>query len=87
MVYDYDDESEIPDFQSFKMCLVEDLFKTSFFQQKSDNYNMLKLPIIAAPSVLAKQVNNENKKKTIMEKSFEYEDETLGAFIDLGKDS
>ena len=44
---------------------------------------MLKLPIIAAPSVIGKQVNNESKKKTLMEKSFEYQDDTLAAFIDM----
>ena len=34
MEYDYEDESEIPDFQTFKNRLIEDLFKSAFFQQK-----------------------------------------------------
>ena len=84
MVYDYEDTSDIPDLQTFKKSLIEELFKSAFFQHKSTKtYNMLKLPIIAAPSILGEQVNNEMKKKTLMEKSFEYEEETLAAFIGL----
>ena len=84
MEYDYEDGSELPDLQTFKNRLIEDLFKSAFFQHKNDQkYNMLKLPILAAPSLLGKQVNNENKKKTLMEKTFEYEEETLATFISL----
>ena len=36
MEYDYEDESEIPDFQTFKNRLIEDLFKSAFFQHKND---------------------------------------------------
>ena len=84
MKYDYEDPSDIPDLQTFKLRLVEDLFMSAFFQHRSDQkYNMLKLPIIAPPSVIGKQVNNEYKKKTLMEKSFEYTEETLATFIQL----
>ena len=84
MDYNYEETSEIPDLQTFKMTLIEDLFKSAFFQQISDQkYLMLKLPVIAAPSIIGKQVNNENKKKTLMEKTFEYKNETLETFISL----
>ena len=84
MVYEYEDSSEIPDLETFKKRLIVDLFKSVFFQQSSQQkYNMLKLPIIAAPSLIRKQVNNEIKKKTLMEKSFEYTDETLATFISM----
>ena len=84
MDYNYEETSEIPDLQTFKRTLIEDLFKSAFFQQISDQkYLMLKLPVIAAPSIIGKQVNNENKKKTLMEKTFEYKNETLETFISL----
>ena len=78
MEYDYEDSSEVPDIQSFKEELVEELLKSVFFQHKSDRkYNMLKLPIISAPSLIQKQVNNDAKKETLMEKEFSYKEETL----------
>ena len=84
MDYNYEETSEIPDLQTFKRTLIEDLFKSAFFQQISDQkYLMLKLPVIAAPSIIGKQVNNEIKKKTLMEKTFEYKNETLETFISL----
>ena len=84
MEYDYEDASEIPDLQAFKESLVEDLLKSAFFQQKSEKpFNMLKLPVICAPSLIGKQVNHEQMKKTLMEKIFEYEEETLKTFITL----
>jgi hypothetical protein len=84
MDYNYEETSEIPDLQTFKRTLIEDLFKSAFFQQISDQkYLMLKLPVIAAPSIIGKQVNNENKKKTLMEKTFEYKNKTLETFISL----
>ena len=44
---------------------------------------MLALPSIMAPCLLRKQVNNERLKKTIMEKQFEYSEETIQIFQDL----
>ena len=84
MDYNYEEASEIPDLQTFKRILIEDLFKSAFFQQSSNqNYLMLKLPVIAAPSIIGEQVNNENKKKTLMEKTFQYKSETLETFMTL----
>ena len=84
MEYNYEDTSEVPDIQSFKEDLVEELLKSVFFQHKSDRkYNMLKLPIISAPSLIQKQVNNDAKKETLMEKEFTYKEETLAKFITL----
>ena len=84
MVYDYEDSSDIPNLQEFKEGLIEDLFKSIFYQQPMDaKYNMLKLPTIISPCTLGKQVNNEAKKKTLMEKSFTYEKSTLDMFMKL----
>ena len=84
MVYDYDDDAEVPELENFKQDLIEDLFLSVFFQQSSKRmYNMLKLPIIIPPALLRKQVNNEKAKKTLMEKHFLYTDETLGTFIKM----
>ena len=84
MVYDYEDDSEVPDLDDFKQELIEDIFMSVFFQQSSKKtYNMLKLPIIIPPVLLGKQINSERLKKTIMEKEFSYSDETLETFMDL----
>ena len=44
---------------------------------------MLALPSIIAPCLLRKQVNNERSKKTIMEKQFDYSEETIQIFQHL----
>ena len=81
MVYDYKDTSQVPELDIFKIELVEELLKSSFFQlylQKT--HKMLKLPIIAPPSVIGKQINSDSLKETIMEKPFVYKEETLAEF-------
>ena len=84
MVFDYDDKSDVMNLEDFKSNLIEDLFLSVFFQQKTERvYNMLKLPIIMAPCVLRTQVNNDIFKKTIMEKEFFYEEETLDIFMKM----
>ena len=84
MEYNYEDTSEVPDLQDFKEDLIEDILKSVFFQNKSERkYNMLKLPIIMAPSLTRKQVNNDFMKKTLMEKEFKYEEETMATFMRL----
>lgn len=84
MFYNYDDVSEIPDLMDFKERLIEDLLLSVFYQQPLENeYNMLKLPVIITPSILRKQVNNEAMKQSIMERKFSYNEENLGAFIEL----
>ena len=84
MEYNYEDASEVPDLETFKEDLIEDLLKSVFFQQRSTRkYNMLKLPIISAPGILRKQVNNDMGKKSLMEKEFKYTEETLATFMDM----
>ena len=85
MEYNYDDDTtEIPELEDFKQELIEDIFLSVFFQDFSKKtYNMLKLPIIIPPTLLGKQINTEQSKKTLMEKEFEYTDETLGVFMEL----
>ena len=87
MEYNYLDTSEVPNLEDFKEELVEDIFKSVFFQHQTDRkYNMLKLPIIAAPCLIRRQVNNDVKKKTLMEKEFKYKEETLEIFMKLVED-
>ena len=83
MIFDYADDSEIPDLQEYKELLVEDLLKSVFFQAKKRTWNMLKVPIICAPSLSGEQVNTESSKKTILEKQFLYNKDTLAEFQDL----
>ena len=66
MVYDYDDTSDPPDLESFKQKLVQECLRRSFFQNEPNKiYNMLKLPLIIAPSVLGKQVNTDTKESIV----------------------
>ena len=84
MEYNYDDSSEIPNLEDFKEELIEEILMSVFFRKKSDHkINMLKLPIITAPSLLRKQVNNDILKQTLMEKEFSYQPETLQTFMSL----
>ena len=84
MEYNYDDSSEIPNLEDFKEELIEEILMSVFFRKKSDHkINMLKLPIISAPSLLRKQVNNDILKQTLMEKEFSYQPETLQTFMSL----
>ena len=84
MEYNYEDTAEVPDLHTFKEELIEELLKSAFFQHKSDKkYKMLKLPIIAAPGLIRKQVNNDYQKETLMEKEFKYKEDTLAMFQTL----
>jgi hypothetical protein len=84
MEYNYEDKSKVPDLQVFKEELIEDVLKSAFFQEKSKKkYNMLKLPIIAPPSMIRQQINNDVQKQTIMEKKFQYSEDTLKIFQDM----
>ena len=84
MVYNYEDHSEIPDLDTFTDELIEDILCSAFFQHKSDKkYDMLKLPVLMAPCLFRQKVNSEHLKKTIMEKEFEYADDTVNAFHEL----
>jgi hypothetical protein len=84
MEYNYEDTSEVPDVQQFKEELIEELLKSAFFQHKSEKkYNMLKLPILAAPTMIRKQVNNDFQKQTIMEKEFEYSENSLSVEVKI----
>ena len=73
MIYNYEDESDPPSLESFKADLVQTTLKKSFFQNEpAKQINMLKLPLIIAPSLLGQQINNDTKKKTLLEKEFEF---------------
>ena len=62
MIYDYNDHSDPPDLETFKQELVQMLLKKSFFQNEPKKiYQMLKLPLIIAPSLLDTQTNSDYK--------------------------
>ena len=84
MEYNYDDESEIPNLDKFKDDLIEDVLSTALFQHKTDKkYNMLQIPMLIPNCLLSKQINNEKTKRTIMEKEYEFADETLQKFQEM----
>ena len=66
LVYDHNDTSEIPDLETFKQKLLEECLRRSFFQNEPMKiYNMLKLPLIIAPSLLREQVNTDIKESIV----------------------
>ena len=86
MIYNYEAEKskEIPDLQTFLSDLATDTLMTVFFQHRSEiEIDMLRLPLIMAPAMTNKMVNNEASKKTIMDKEFTYEKKTLESLVAL----
>ena len=84
MKFDYKDKSDPPDLESFKSKLVHHLFKTAFWQNEPKLViNMLKLPSIIAPGLVSKQVNNDIKKDSIMDKSIQHSAETFREFVKM----
>ena len=84
MVYKYDEKKSVPDLKTFREELLVDLLISVFFQhQPEKEYDMLHLPPIVAPAMLGNAVNNDISKKTLMEKEFKYEEDTLKKFQEL----
>ena len=84
MTYNYDTQQPIPDLQDFLDDLVVEVLITVFFQQSSEKeIDMLRLPLIMAKCVRGNMVNYDVRKKTIMEKSFKYNEETLIRFQEM----
>ena len=66
MEFDYEDTSEPPDLNEFKIEVVMTSLKRSFYQKEPPKtYRMLKLPLIIAPSLLGKQINNDFKESLL----------------------
>ena len=82
MAYKYDTaDKSVPDLQTFLSELAIETLMSVFFQYRSETeIDMLRLPLIIAPAMTGKMVNNEASKKTIMNKEFKYEQETLEKF-------
>ena len=81
MVFDYEDHSEPPNLDEFKLDLVSTSLKRSFYQNEPPKtYNMLKLPLIIAPGLLGKQINNDFQKKSLLDKEIKYKQETFIEF-------
>ena len=89
MKFDYDDKSKPPNLQEFKVILIKNLMKRAFFQNEPKLViNMLKLPIIIAPSLLGSQTNHDAEKKSLLDQTITYEPATFVKFtemIDKGK--
>ena len=84
MKFDFKDQSCPPDLDDFKMGLAVHVLKTAFWQNEPKlEVNMLKLPIIMAPGILAKQVNNDTKKESLLDKSIQHSAETYREFIKM----
>ena len=84
MKFNYDDQSEPMDLHSFKNMLLKKLMKRAFFQNEPKlDINMLKLPLIIAPSLLGSQVNNDVEKKSLLDKTIVYKPEVFTKFTEI----
>lgn len=88
MVFDHDDDSEIPDLESFKLKCAKQLFRTAVFQNEpKDPINMLKVPSIIAPKLVGKQTNSDVNKHTVFcdtkYQSAEYDLEVLTTVAEM----
>ena len=80
LVYDFESTKDIPSLEDFKIRMLKQMLRSSFFQnERKEIINMLKLPIIMAPKLLKEQVNSDSKKKTLYGKEIVYSSETLAA--------
>ena len=84
LIYDFESTEDIPSLEDFKIRMLKQMLRSSFFQnERKEIINMLKLPIIMAPKLLKKQVNSDSKKKTLYGKEIVYSSETLAALAKL----
>ena len=84
MIYDFEEHTEIPDLEEFKERMAMQLIRSSFFQEEQkENIDMIRLPIIMAPSLLHRQVNSDSDKKTLFDKKVKYEAKTFTALAKL----
>jgi hypothetical protein len=82
--FDYKDMSDPPALADFQTELILHLFKTAFWQNEPQlSVNMLKLPIIMAPGLLGKQVNNDVKKDSLLDKSVQHSSATFREFTKM----
>ena len=82
--YDYKDNSDPPELADFQTQLILHLFKTSFWQNEPRlQINMLKLPIIMSPGLMDKQINNDIRKDSLMDKTFKHSAETFREFLKM----
>ena len=70
MVYDFtEDNSEVPDLESFKMRLVCQMLRSAYFQDETkENIIITKLTNIIAPRLVKKQINSDIEKKSLFNK-------------------
>ena len=84
MAYNYATQQPIPDLQDFLDELVVEVLVSVFFQHSSEKeIDMLRLPLIIPKSVRGNMVNYDVNKKTLMEKEFKYDEETLIKFQEM----
>ena len=84
MKFDFKDTSAPPSLEEFKLKLIRHLFKTAFWQNEPPiELNMLKLPIIMPPAIIGNQVNNDNMKDSLLDKSVKHSNETLREFVKM----
>ena len=78
MVYDFQQNDEIPSLESFKVRLARQMMRSAFFQHEpKEAFDMLKVPLIIAPKLLKQQVNSDNCKETLFNQKTNYGPATM----------
>ena len=84
MKFNFQDTSEPPSLEEFKHTRVKSLMRSAFWQQEPPmEINLLKLPIIMAPAMIRKQINNDIAKDSLLDKSITHSQETYREFVQL----
>ena len=84
MKFDFEDNSDPPSLEEFKGQLIVQLLKRAFWENEPPmEINMLKLPIIMAPGLLAKQVNSDVSKDSLLDNSVKHSKETMREFVKM----
>ena len=80
--FDFDDESEVPQLESFIDKLAKQVMRSSFFQgEPKDKINILNIPIIMPDCLIGKMTNTERKKKSLMNVQKKYSSDVLSKLM------
>ena len=86
MHYNFEDESDPPELHAFKARLIAHVYKSAYFQNEPKlDINMLKLPLIMAPSLIGHQFNHDVLKDSLLDETIKHSPETLHELGKLSK--
>ena len=84
LVFDFEDDSDIPELYDFLDKLVNQVVRSAFFQNEpKDIVNLLKLPLIMPNGLVGKMINTESSKKSIMNNVHHYKSSVFTNFVKM----